>query len=77
VAVFTVVLVVRTMLSGEDPRVTEQRRCTIEQQIRVVNEMRAFLKERNPSITQAELERRVTVTHKDVRQEAASRCGVS
>ena len=61
-------------LPAEDPGARDKQSCRLTTGVVVVDEMRADLKARQPQLTKADLERRVTVMHKDVKQEASRRC---
>jgi hypothetical protein len=78
VVIVLVVGAVAIVLARPDPSrsdsVINRQRCELEAGIVVVDEMRADLKARQPHLTKADLERRVTVMHTDVKQEAARRC---
>ena len=76
VAVFFVVSAAAIVLAipDEDPHLVLSRRCRVEMAIQAVDKLRADLKEHQPGLTKAELERRVTVNHTDVKREAEMRC---
>ena len=52
----------------------ESHRCELDAAVKIVDEMRADLKARDPALTKEDLERRVRVTNTDVKQEAKKRC---
>jgi hypothetical protein len=76
VAVAAVVIYIgtRMVLSPEDPRKIERQRCEIDKAVHIVDRLRAELKQASPNLTQQDLERRVRITHSDVKAEAKALC---
>jgi hypothetical protein len=76
VAVAAVVIYIgtRMVLSPEDPTKIERHRCELDKAVHIVDRLRAELKQANPSLTQQDLEKRVRITHSDVKSEAKQLC---
>jgi hypothetical protein len=76
VVVFLVVgaVAVSMLVSRPDPRAAEVLRCELDAAVDVVHALRADLRSAKPELSQADLERLVTVRHANVKAEAARRC---
>ena len=66
---------VQMLMAPQDAKSLERKRCELDAAVDIVLEMRKELKAAKPELTEARLEQLVKVTDKDVKFEAAQRCG--